>query len=132
MDDAEICTICLEELEEDCYHDVATLSCSHKFHIMCILEWFQNKDINYCPLCVQQVSIQNIRRSRRGQEEHEHNKQIEENIIVIPEKNIEIISCSSSPQRLDSYRHETVSINSNNNNNNLQNIEESFCCCTLL
>ena len=92
MDDAEICTICLEELEEDCYHDVATLSCSHKFHIMCILEWFQNKDINYCPLCVQQVSIQKIRRSRRGQEEHEHNKQIEENIIVIPAKNIKIIS----------------------------------------
>ena len=45
MDNTEICTICLEELEEDCYHDVATLSCSHKFHIMCILEWFQNKDI---------------------------------------------------------------------------------------
>ena len=140
MDNTEICTICLEELEEDCYHDVATLSCSHKFHIMCILEWFQNKDINYCPLCVQQVSIQNIRRSRRGQEEHEQNKQIEENIIVIPAKNIKIISCSSSsPQRLDSYRHETICINNNNNNttnnntnNNLQNIEESFCCCTLL
>lgn len=48
LNESEDCTICLEPITK-CYE----LSCNHKFHAKCILEWCEHSDL--CPLCKQYI-----------------------------------------------------------------------------
>ena len=41
------CIVCLSDYEEG--EKVLTLTCFHKFHNACIVEWFKTKDS--CPVC---------------------------------------------------------------------------------
>lgn len=50
MEDSE-CSICLEDINKRKNNDfiIMILPCNHKFHLICIQEWFKMK-LN-CPLC---------------------------------------------------------------------------------
>lgn len=41
------CVICTEELKDI---NLATTTCGHKFHFICLSKWHQGKN-NHCPLC---------------------------------------------------------------------------------
>jgi hypothetical protein len=49
--DQHECTICTEPLTAS---KVETLTCGHKFHQLCIYEWFQNEQ-NKCPICQREI-----------------------------------------------------------------------------
>ena len=48
------CSICFEAISTTT--GVATLSCSHSFHICCIASWFINLDKGTCPCCRKEMS----------------------------------------------------------------------------
>jgi len=54
--EADTCTICIEEFEEN--EKVATLPCGHLFHFEEISEWLKLK--NSCPLCSTEVTKESI------------------------------------------------------------------------
>ena len=39
----DLCVICLSTLNED---DTYNLSCNHKFHTKCIIDWFRSESSN--------------------------------------------------------------------------------------
>ena len=46
----DLCVICLSTLNED---DTYKLSCNHKFHTKCIIDWFRSESSNgNCPCCM--------------------------------------------------------------------------------
>jgi hypothetical protein len=57
---SESCSICLEELKQG--DSVHRLSCDHRFHPTCILEWYMTKP--FCPLCkrdiMEVVNVENL------------------------------------------------------------------------
>ena len=52
----EECTICLEHLGND---DIAMLSCGHKYHHKCLLNWCNNSKNNCC-ICNNNYPLINI------------------------------------------------------------------------
>jgi len=51
--DSETCPICIEPFNES--EDNLILDCKHKFHVHCILSWFE-KDLS-CPICRKELNI---------------------------------------------------------------------------
>jgi hypothetical protein len=50
------CSICFEEMTAATGH--ATLGCAHRFHLMCIVRWFQEQeDDSSCPFCRHTVGV---------------------------------------------------------------------------
>ncbi len=47
MDTNDECAICLIELK----NDIITLPCNHKFHNLCMNQWFEYNRNNSCPYC---------------------------------------------------------------------------------
>ena len=46
----DLCVICLSTLKEN---DTYALSCNHKFHTKCIIDWFRSESSNgNCPCCM--------------------------------------------------------------------------------
>jgi hypothetical protein len=56
----EECTICLENLGND---DIAMLSCGHKYHHKCVLEWGNNSKTNCC-ICNNYYPLINIEKRK--------------------------------------------------------------------
>ena len=54
--EGETCSICLEELRVDCFR----LNCNHRFHMGCVLSWFERNPL--CPLCRKQLTLDCARR----------------------------------------------------------------------
>lgn len=46
-----VCTVCYDELNGD----LKTLSCQHKFHVVCIGRWLREKQS--CPVCRQSATM---------------------------------------------------------------------------
>ena len=44
----DICCICLDTMNES--NQTHILSCEHKYHTECIIDWFR-KGKSHCPLC---------------------------------------------------------------------------------
>ena len=55
------CSICFESLQTPLI-DIATTSCQHRFHISCLLQWFEQSSHTFrCPLCNQtNIDIETI------------------------------------------------------------------------
>ena len=50
------CSICFEAITEATGH--AILGCSHQFHLMCVVRWFQEQDgPSSCPFCRHEVGL---------------------------------------------------------------------------
>ena len=51
------CAICLEHMSDN---DVCTTKCNHKYHLHCLLRWFdsQNNKNRTCPFCRTNIQIQ--------------------------------------------------------------------------
>ena len=51
------CAICLEHMSDN---DVCTTKCNHKYHLHCLLRWFdsQNNKNRTCPFCRTKIQIQ--------------------------------------------------------------------------
>jgi len=56
----EECTICLENLGN---YDIAMLSCGHKYHHKCILDWSNNSKNNCC-ICNNNYQLINIEKRK--------------------------------------------------------------------
>ena len=55
------CSICFDSLETPTI-DIATTSCQHRFHISCLIQWFEQSSNSFrCPLCNQtNIDIETI------------------------------------------------------------------------
>jgi len=53
-----MCTICSEQFDFDCLHDVSALHCGHIFHADCLTPWL-NQSMT-CPHCRQEVTRDTI------------------------------------------------------------------------
>lgn len=52
-DEKEQCSVCMSHFQEN--ETKSELSCSHKFHYDCIIEWGKHKQ--ECPLCRESISV---------------------------------------------------------------------------
>lgn len=52
-DEKEQCSVCLSNFKEN--EMMSELTCSHKFHYDCIIEWGKHKQ--ECPLCRESISV---------------------------------------------------------------------------
>lgn len=61
------CSICLQDYKENT--NAVMLTCEHKFHKSCIVEWFKKSPEMLCPLCRsdQKNIISNIRQEQENQ-----------------------------------------------------------------
>ncbi len=59
---SEECIICLEPLGD---YDIAMLSCGHKYHYKCMIDWSnKNKNKNNCCICNNNYQLINIEKRK--------------------------------------------------------------------
>ena len=126
------CSICFDSLETPTI-DIATTSCQHRFHISCLIQWFEQSSNSFrCPLCNQtNITIETIHATPTPISSPISTSIISDTIEIFPStfievnKRIEINSQkyvqsirNKSILRQSKYRHETV--------------DNKECCCIIL
>ncbi|KAI3894353.1 hypothetical protein MKW92_026970 [Papaver armeniacum] len=72
LDDAEVCSICLQDIDVGA-NGVTVLNCnSHIFHKKCALEWSMHK--SNCPLCRHDIWKEEPQRKRKRSHDYEKHK----------------------------------------------------------
>ncbi|MCL7046525.1 hypothetical protein MKW94_024339 [Papaver nudicaule] len=72
LDDSEVCSVCLQDMNGGDDGAVVALKCSHTFHEKCVLEW--SKRMPNCPLCrhdMRKDQQQNLKRKRISHDDKE-------------------------------------------------------------
>ena len=98
------CCICLDYME----NDISILSCLHKFHNECIINWFSKKNKSICPICNNIVYISNTLK-----------KKIEKKKAATRQ-----LPCSHPLYRISSPTNNII--------NNSRPIRSNWLCCTIL
>ena len=70
------CSICHDGITKAT--GIATLSCSHSYHLSCIVTWLMTQDKGTCPCCRQEVGPLEL--LRKKQEEEEGNNPLEDSL----------------------------------------------------
>ncbi|KAI3971145.1 hypothetical protein MKW92_002507 [Papaver armeniacum] len=74
LDDAEVCSVCLQDIDVGDEH-VQVLSCnSHIFHEMCMQEWSRRKP--NCPLCRHDMREDRQRKLKRKRLSHDDDQEL--------------------------------------------------------
>ena len=86
------CSICLNDITRET--GVATLACSHSFHISCIAKWSSTPETSTCPMCRNRLgqmestaALPSIAEGEEGEEEEED----EETEVVISRYSLEAL-----------------------------------------
>ena len=82
------CAICQEGITKAT--GIVTLSCSHSYHLSCIVTWFMTQDKGSCPYCRQEVgSLENL--NKLPEEEHEEEEEPLEDSLGLTNEDLSAI-----------------------------------------